>query len=78
MNFRWPGAALNALSLVEPAHAWLEDPAGADVALAQQGGPFRGSPLPNRFLPGTASPRSPLPGRYNEVPTPVKILTPTF
>lgn len=59
------GAALSALSLVEPAQAWLEDPAGADLALTHQA--FHGSPLPNRFLQGTASPRSPLPGSRNEV-----------
>jgi hypothetical protein len=60
-----PGAALGPLSLVEPAQAWLEDPAGADMAMTQQA--FHGSPLPNRFLAGTASPRSPLPGSHNEV-----------
>lgn len=59
------GAALGALSLVDSAHAWLEDPAGADLALTHQA--FHASPLPNRFLPGTASPRSPLPSLYNEV-----------
>ncbi|BDA47676.1 probable nuclear pore complex protein Nup160 at C-terminar half [Coccomyxa sp. Obi] len=59
-------AALGALSLVDSAHAWLEDAAGADLALTQQA--FHTSPLPNRFLPSTAWPRSPLPGRYNEDP----------
>ncbi|EIE23821.1 hypothetical protein COCSUDRAFT_83696 [Coccomyxa subellipsoidea C-169] len=59
-------AALSALSLVEPAQAWLEDPTGADLALTHQA--FHGSPLPNRFLHGTSSPRSPLPGSRNEDP----------
>lgn len=63
------GAAVNALSLVEPAHAWLEDPASPDAAQASRA--FLGSTLPQApYLPAAqddASPRSPLPGSGHKV-----------
>ena len=57
------------MSLAEPAHAWLEDPAGPDVMPAQRG--FLGSSLPESpYLPPAqddASPRSPLPEAGRQV-----------
>ena len=67
--WRTAGAAANALSLVEPAHAWLEDPAGPNDAPAQRA--FLGSSLPEGpYLPAAqdnASPRSPLPEAGQQV-----------
>ena len=65
----YAGASANALSLVEPAHAWLEDPAGPESAPAQPS--FLGSSLPeDPYLPVAhtdTSPRSPLPEAGQQV-----------
>ena len=68
------GAAQNALALVPPPQAWLEDPAAPDQAANGEGpstsaGAFLGSPLPRGpYLPPPPSPRSPLPEGLQEVP----------
>lgn len=71
------GAALNALALVEPPQAWLEDPAGPAAPDLAPGAPASTSPAPAGFLgspllrgpylPAPASPRSPLPEGLQEV-----------
>lgn len=72
----WSGAggALNALSLVDAPHAWLEDPGepvgdtGLGEASSSAAAAFLGSPLAGGpYLPSPRSPRSPLPEQFQEV-----------